>query len=275
MAPSAAAGAGEALDMLRRAHDTGSPFRLVLLDWMMPNVDGIMLAREIRQDPRFRDLPLILLSSASHPGEAVRTEVGLAACLLKPAKPSELLNALLSALDTNGSLGQEAGKTTERENGTGFYALSSPRSPFPQDPFPVVPSGLRVLLAEDNPVNQKMATRLLEKRGCQVTLAGNGREAVAAFARDRFDLVLMDVQMPEMGGIEATERIRERERAWGGHVPVIALTAHAMTGDRERCLEAGMDDYVAKPIRREDLFAAMDRHCGTAGRAECQVRSAG
>jgi CheY-like chemotaxis protein len=121
--------------------------------------------------------------------------------------------------------------------------------------------GLKVLLAEDNAVNQRLAVRLLEKDGHAVQVVANGREAVAAVARERFDVVLLDVQMPEMDGLEAARQIRAREQAEGGHVPILAMTAHALKGDRERCLEAGMDDYVPKPIRARDLRAAVRRLC--------------
>ncbi|HEV3005359.1 MAG TPA: response regulator, partial [Pirellulales bacterium] len=118
---------------------------------------------------------------------------------------------------------------------------------------------LKLLLAEDNAVNQKLVVRLLEKRGHQVTIATNGREAVAALEREPFDVVLMDVQMPELGGFEATAAIRQGERARGGHVPIVAMTAHAMKGDRERCLEAGMDGYIAKPVQARELFEAVEQ----------------
>ncbi|MGH9510272.1 MAG: response regulator, partial [Terriglobales bacterium] len=154
-------------------------------------------------------------------------------------RQSDLFDAIAHVLGER--LGREAGRVESRRRTT--------RKPT---------GALRILVAEDNPVNQKLAMRLLEKRGHKVEVAGNGREALETLGKKPFDLVLMDLQMPEMGGLEATARIREKERKSGGHVPIVAMTAHAMKGDRERCLEAGMDGYVSKPVRKNDLFEAIE-----------------
>ena len=160
---------------------------------------------------------------------------------MKPLKQSELLDTILSVVhaDPKAHVGRGPGRARA-------------------DDVPHLPP-LRVLLAEDNLVNQRLAVRLLEKAGHAVFVAGNGRQALHALDRERFDVVLMDVQMPELGGMEATEAIRQREREMGGHIPIIALTAHAMKGDRERCLAAGMDGYVAKPIRDRELFQTIEQ----------------
>jgi CheY-like chemotaxis protein len=165
----------------------------------------------------------------------------VAAYLVKPIRGHELRDALLAVI------GMKVQEVPPRE----LARRQSPR----EDQRP--PTGLRILLAEDNPVNQYFALRLLQKRGYEVVLAGSGREVLAALEKQTFDLILMDVQMPEMDGFEATAAIREKEKATGTHVPIVAMTAHAMAGDRERCLAAGMDNYVSKPIRSQELFAAI------------------
>ncbi len=236
--PTVTDNAAEALALLGRAAEAGEPFALVLLDAMMPDVDGFTLAEQIKQRPDLAGPVLLMLSSAGRAEDAARCrQVGVATYLMKPVKQSELLDAILMA----------------RHEAAGDAPRRAAR------PAPADPRHLRVLLAEDNLVNQRLALRLLEKAGHAVTIAANGQEAVAAQQREPFDVVLMDVQMPEMGGFEATAAIRAREQETGQHVPIVAMTAHAMKGDRERCLEAGMDDYVSKPVRAEDLFAAVAR----------------
>jgi PAS domain S-box-containing protein len=243
MRPTAVAGAADALEALRRAAAAGEPFALVVLDAMMPEVDGFTLARQIRESPDLAGAVLLMLSSAGRSEDAARCrQLGIALYLTKPVKQSELLDAILTARH-------------EAAGGADDHA----RAEAP----PANTRRLRVLLAEDNVVNQRLAVKLLEKAGHAVTVAGSGREAVEAVEREPFDLVLMDVQMPDMGGFEATSRIRQREQTAGRHVPIIAMTAHAMKGDRERCLAAGMDDYVSKPVRAQDLFGAVARVAGS------------
>jgi CheY-like chemotaxis protein len=222
------------MDALQAAAERGSAFPLVITDLNMPDVDGLTLTAWIRHEPRLPPAAVILLTSAVRPGDAERChELHVSARLMKPVKQSELFNAIAAAL------GGEAAEIAVRQ---------------PAGPAAVTLPPLRILLAEDSLVNQRLAVAMLEKQGHQVTVAGDGQAALEALQDGALDLVLMDVEMPKMDGLEAAAAIRQRERDSGGHVPIIAMTAHAMKGDRERCLEAGMDDYVSKPIRAADLF---------------------
>jgi signal transduction histidine kinase/CheY-like chemotaxis protein len=231
-----------ALDALRAAVAAGEPFALALLDSHMPGMDGFDLAARIRGEPALAGTTLAMLTSAGLPGEVARCrELGIGAYLMKPVKQSELLATVLTALS------------------------SPPPEAGPRPPAPAPGRRLRVLLAEDNPVNQRLAVRLLERQGHAVAVFPSGPEALAALERDAFDVVLMDVQMPGMDGLEAAAAVRRREQGTGRHVPIVAMTAHAMKGDRERCLEAGMDDYLAKPIRPEELYAVLGRMAGPSG----------
>ena len=234
----AEAGGKAALALARAAADAGSPFPLVIADAHMPEEDGFDLARQLRQTPRCAGAAIIILTSASQSGDSARCrELGVAAHLTKPVNPWDLHQLIC------GVLGGVAGKP----------ALTVPATEGSRPG-----ASRKILLAEDNPVNQVVAVRLLEKQGHQVTVAANGREAVAAVGRERFDLVLMDVQMPEMDGFEATAMIRQAESGSGRHLPIIAMTARAMKGDEERCRLAGMDGYLPKPIRSPDLYAIVD-----------------
>jgi CheY-like chemotaxis protein len=216
----------------------------------MPDMDGFTLIEKIRQRPELSAATIMMLTSAGHRGDAIRCqELGVAAYLLKPIRQSELREAIarvLGAPERGGAI-----PLITR------YALQETREPN---------SSLRVLLAEDNLVNQRLAVRMIEKRGHHVTVAGTGKEAVAALEKETFDVVLMDMQMPEMDGFEATAAIRGKEKATGLHQPIIALTAHAMKGDREKCLAAGMDGYLTKPIRSQELYEVLDGY--VARRAE-------
>jgi two-component system sensor histidine kinase/response regulator len=244
MRPTAVDGAAAALEALEQAQRAGEPFALILLDGMMPGMDGFALAERIQQNPDLVGHTIMMLSSADRYGDAARCRrLGIAAYLCKPVGQSALLDAIMTALGTSPQ---------------GVERL------LPSAPQPMSPAQRRldILLVEDNLVNQTLATRLLEKRGHAVVLARNGREALAALEQQTFDVVLMDVQMPEMDGFETTARIRTKERRWGGHVPIVAMTAHAMQGDRERCLAAGMDDYVSKPLRPQQLFDVVERAAG-------------
>jgi two-component system, sensor histidine kinase and response regulator len=238
--PEAAAGGKIALELLTLAHRQGLPFRLVITDMQMPEMDGCSFSQEIRRSPDFGKVPILLLSSSAGKGEAARCrQLAVARYLTKPVQPSELLEAILSALSMPSDTPQP----------------SPAPSSLAEDDTP----HMTVLLAEDNVVNSKLATTLLEKRGHTVVVTVNGREALEALERETVDLVLMDVQMPVMDGLEAMRAIRTKEQSTGGHLPIIALTAHAMKGDRERCLAAGADDYVTKPIRIAELLAVMNR----------------
>jgi two-component system sensor histidine kinase/response regulator len=235
----------------------GQPFMLALLDAMMPEMDGFALAEQIQQHPELARATVMMLSSAGQPGSSVRRrELGIAAYLTKPIKQSELLNSILTILDTSAVVGRAP-------------AVSPP----PQ--LPELRRPLHILLAEDNAVNQRLALRILEKRGHAVVVAGNGNEAVAAWESGPFDLILMDVQMPERDGFEATAVIREREQGTQSHIPIIAMTAHAMKGDRERCLAAGMDDYVSKPLQAQELIRVIESRAPTLPTGEAASTSEG
>jgi len=244
MKPMLAEGGREALAALRLANDAGASFPLVLTDMQMPDMDGFALAEQIKKSPALAGATIMMLTSAGQRGDAARCrELGIAAYLTKPIRQSDLLEAILTAL---GKRSHEAGQPALVTR----HSLREARRTY------------RILLAEDNPVNQALATRLLEKRGHSVVVANNGREALAALEKtdfQGFDLVLMDIQMPDMDGFEATAAIREKEKLSGRHLPIIALTAHAMKGDLERCLEAGMDGYVSKPVHSEELHAAIEK----------------
>jgi PAS domain S-box-containing protein len=239
MRPIVVPGGREALAALEDAQHKQQPFAVVLLDAMMPEMDGFMLADRINRLPGSSKAILMMLSSADLREDSARCrELGIASYLTKPIRQSTLLDAMMTALGPS---------------------LSVHERHAPSPPPPRVGQRYKLLLAEDNAVNQKLAMRLLEKRGHQVVAANNGKEALEALERESFDAVLMDVQMPEMDGFEATAAIRSREAERGIHVPVIAMTAHAMKGDRERCLQAGMDGYVAKPLRIEELLAVLNQ----------------
>jgi signal transduction histidine kinase/DNA-binding response OmpR family regulator len=235
-----------ALVALRQARDSGQPFRLVLSDAHMPGMDGFTLAAQIKQEASLAAATIIMLTSGGQRGDAARCrELGIAAYLTKPIRQAELKETVLSVLASK-SPGIAPSTLITR------HSLREARSASSRL------ETLRVLLAEDNPVNQQLAVQLLQKRGLKPVVVGDGRKAVEAIEAQSFDLVLMDVHMPEMDGFEATAAIREKETKTGTHVPIIAMTAHAMKGDRERCLAAGMDFYVAKPIRPEQLFQAIE-----------------
>jgi signal transduction histidine kinase/CheY-like chemotaxis protein/HPt (histidine-containing phosphotransfer) domain-containing protein len=222
------------------------PFRLILLDGRMPEMDGFELAERIKQHPGYENATVMMLTSDNQKGDISRCrELGVSSYLIKPVQQSELLSAIGKALrlSMERSLASNSAPTTAT--------------------LPAVKSA-EILLAEDNPVNQRVAVRILEKLGHRVSVVNNGKEALAALQSRSFDLVFMDVQMPEMGGFEATAIIREQELKSGRHQPIIAMTAHAMKGDRERCLSAGMDGYVAKPVDRRDLQEAVASVLGEA-----------
>jgi signal transduction histidine kinase/CheY-like chemotaxis protein len=238
MRPHSTAGGQEALAALWAAHGKGDPFTLILTDMHMPEQDGFQLIEIIRQSKELTAPTIIMLSSAGHGGDVNRCrELGVAAYLLKPIRESELRDAVARVV--GGWCGDKP------------RMLAAPRrSPTIIDGVGVQ---LNVLVAEDNPVNQKLAMRLLEKRGHWAALAANGQEVLSLLSKNCFDLILMDVQMPVMDGVEATLAIRREEEISGRHLPIYAITANAMKGDRERYLAAGMDGYLAKPIRPMEL----------------------
>jgi len=231
MLPTSVEGGAEALDAIAQA---AQPFSLILLDLHMPGMDGFMFAERLAQINGAARPTVMMLSSSGRRGDADRCrERGISAYLLKPLKRSELLHAMLTTLATPEAVVAERALVTR-------HSLAEDRV------------SLRILLAEDNPVNQIIATKMLEKAGHQVTIANDGRAAIAAWSQAEaiapFDLIFMDVQMPELDGFQVTEVIRAAERLTGRHVAIVAMTAHAMQGDRERCVAGGMDDYLSKPI---------------------------
>jgi signal transduction histidine kinase/DNA-binding response OmpR family regulator len=247
--PTVVASAPAGLAEVRRAAAAGMRYPLALVDAMMPEVDGFTLVELLRGEPETAPSTIMMLTSADRPADAARCRrLGLSGYLVKPVKADELQIAILAALG-GASLSAQA---------TAADAASS---------HPAEPAGrrLRILLAEDNTVNQRVALHMLQKAGHSTVAVGNGREALEALSRESFDLVLMDVQMPDIDGFEATRVIRNKEALAGGHLPIVAMTAHAMKGDRERCLEAGMDDYVSKPVRKTELLRVIKSTLSKAG----------
>jgi CheY-like chemotaxis protein/HPt (histidine-containing phosphotransfer) domain-containing protein len=235
----------EALERLEEGRRVGDPFSIALLDMQMPGMDGAALSRKIRLTPSGRDLPLVLLSSIGADERELGLEKGdFNATLPKPVKYSRLYDCLAMLIG-------------ERVFGDSCAFVRKDETP-PCRETPV--AECRILLAEDNPINRKVALGILRKMGYEAVAVNNGKEAVAALSETPYDLVLMDIQMPEMDGLEATRIIREgRAPVLDPAVPIIAMTAHAMRGDREKCLEAGMNDYVAKPVQPDELMAAIQR----------------
>lgn len=240
MRPTVVHRGAEALMSLEQAHTAGRPFAIALLDACLPDMDGFTVVEQVQQRPALRQTAIIMLTAAGERGDAARCRaLGLAAYLLKPVKQSDLLDTITSILSTPGTPDGALPLITR-------HSLRESRQ------------RRRILLAEDNLVNQKLAVHLLEKWGHTVVAVHNGQEALTAISHTDFDLVLMDVQMPGMDGFAATAAIRASEQARGTHVPIVALTANAMQGDRERCLAAGMDAYVSKPLQAEELFAVIE-----------------
>jgi signal transduction histidine kinase/CheY-like chemotaxis protein/HPt (histidine-containing phosphotransfer) domain-containing protein len=255
MTPTAVNDGAAALEALSAAARAGNPFRLVLLDANMPEHDGFWVAEQIAARPELCRATIMMLTSSGHYGDAARCrDLQIAAYLTKPVNGPDLFDAVCRVMQS-----------------TTAWVPESPRQTIAPPRFAGLEAPVRrakILLAEDNVVNQRVAVGLLTRRGHAVTVANNGREALAALERDTFDLVLMDVQMPEMGGLEATAAIRQGEQRTGGHLRIVAMTAHVMTGDRERCLAAGMDGYLSKPIDRQMLFAVVEQgESGTAAPA--------
>jgi two-component system, sensor histidine kinase and response regulator len=244
MKPRSVEGGEQALSELSASREGGEPYGLILLDMHMPNMDGFQLVERIRERPELSTATIMMLTSAGHRGDSERCKaLGISAYLLKPIRQSELREAIarvLGAMEQRGAL-----PLITR------FSLYDARDP---------DSVLRVLLVEDNRVNQLLAKRMLEKRGHRVVVAENGREALEEITKGSFDLVLMDVQMPEMDGLETTAAIRAKESGNHAHLPVIALTAHAMKGDREKCLAAGMDGFLTKPIRPQELDELLESY---------------
>ncbi|HEY6129392.1 MAG TPA: response regulator [Candidatus Acidoferrum sp.] len=239
MKPTLAHSGKSALVALDAVKGMPGAFPLILIDAHMPEMDGFAFAERVVAMPQFRESAIVMLTSAGSPADArLCRELGLAAYLTKPVGQSELLDVISSAL--------RGGKSVHH------------KSPEAARTLPRARRSLQVLLAEDNVVNQKLAVLLLQRRGHSVTVVGDGKQALAALEARHFDVCLMDIQMPEMNGLEATAAIRAQERGTGRHLTIIAMTAHAIKGDREVCLNAGMDGYLSKPVRAEDLFQQIE-----------------
>ncbi len=242
MVPQLADCADNGLKLLCSLAAAGQPVSLILSDVNMPEVDGYEFARRIREDEQLRDTPIILLTSGGRPGEsAMRGDLNIHGQLFKPVKQSDLYESVCTAL----------GRCQPRG--------PAPR-PAPEQSGTAGETSLRILLAEDNLVNQRLAVGLLEKHGHQVDVVDNGRLCVEAFTNGSYDVILMDVQMPEMDGLAATREIRNLEQESAERIPIIAMTAHAMQGDRQRCIESGMDDYISKPIRVHQLMEVLGQN---------------
>jgi signal transduction histidine kinase/CheY-like chemotaxis protein len=240
MWPTVAGSGSKALKILRDSTEEHKAFPLILIDAQMPEMDGFALAEQIRQDESLRPATIMMLTSSGQRGDGNRCrQLGIAAYLTKPVKESELVDAIAIAFGNPASRDQRQQLVTR-------HLLRERRHE------------LHILLAEDNLVNQNLAVGLLTKRGHKVTVVGDGLSAVKAFEKQQFDLVLMDIQMPKMNGFEATAAIRGKELTAGTHTPIVAMTAHALKGDRDRCLVAGMDGYVAKPIKMRELFEVIE-----------------
>src|SRR5579883_3051415 len=265
MKPMAVENARMALDELEAAAKADAPFPLVLLDAHMPGEDGFTLASAIRARPHLGAPGLVLLSSASRVGDRERCEkLCIHQRLTKPVKPSDLLNAILRALETRGQsesisaalpVPPSLPSPSEREANSSGPANGVPAAMSKAEAKSVLPNGgLRVLLVEDNLINQRLILAVLEKQGHRISTVANGAAAVRAVQQEAFDVVLMDVQMPEMNGLEATRAIRAWEQQQGGHVPIVAMSAHAIKGAREDCLQAGMDEYLSKPVQMPEVL---------------------
>jgi two-component system, sensor histidine kinase and response regulator len=247
MRPTAAASAQEALSQMRSAAERGHPFHLVLTDLHMPGMDGFQLAEQIRHSQSLEEAVILMLTSGEQQGDLARCrELGISIYLTKPVRHAELRAAILRAL--SGQAGVIAGITGAPLSRKQWLRKTD------------ATAAMRILLAEDNLINQRVAVSILEKAGHRVTVANNGRQTLDRWSEQAFDLILMDVQMPEIDGLEATAMIRAHEVKTGEHIPIIALTAHAMKGDQERCLATGMDGYVSKPIDARQLIELVSRY---------------
>lgn len=240
MRPTLAADSKAAIDVIIAANSKGEHFSLALLDFMMPGMNGFELAEAISRSRGTNIEKIMMLTSGGQRGDAAKCkELGISAYLMKPIKQSDLLDAILMTMQ----------KTSTGEQSSSLITRHSVRE---------ARSRLNILLAEDNPVNQKLAVKILEKMGHTISVASNGIEVLDILENDHFQMILMDVQMPVMDGFEATKAIRDKEKLTGGHLPIVAMTAHAMIGDKEKCLAVGMDGYVSKPINPNELSSVIE-----------------
>ena len=239
MIPTEVENGNSALFILSKAIKTGNFFSLIVIDYFMPEMDGFILAEKIKNKPELKNIPIVMLTSGGMRGDAARCQrLGISAYLMKPIRQNELLDSVRLTLGASKKGKREIPLITR-------HNLKENRR------------SLKILVAEDNIINQKVAVKILENNGYQVKTASNGKTAVKTWENGNFDLILMDIQMPAVDGIKATELIRKKERQLGVHTPIIAMTAHAMKGDRERFLKAGMDDYISKPLRPAELISVI------------------
>jgi len=241
----------EAIAELEAAYRVGDPYRIAIVAHDVPDMPVEAFAVAVKSDPRVSDVVLVMLTSLGQQGDAERLRsVGFDAYLTKPTRPSQLVDVVSAVWSVKRRGAREVFVTRHTIMEARAHGATS---------NPDAPPRARVLVAEDNVVNQRVAVRLLETLGCSVDVAGSGVEAIKMLEAGEYDLVLMDCQMPEMDGYEATREIRRRESRAGGRTKIVAMTAHALAGDREKCVEAGMDDFVTKPVRRDTLADVIDR----------------
>jgi two-component system sensor histidine kinase/response regulator len=247
-------GGEKALNLMKKASKTGRPFPLVLLDANMPEMDGFELAERIKNHSEYAKATIMMLSSARRLGDTERClDLGISRYLTKPVKQSDLFDMIVTVLSSE--------KNVKKLNGSDMKN-KQPKNTIIKENKPASnqeTSSIRILLAEDNSINQKLAKTLLEKKGWRVVAVTDGKKALNALKKESFDLIIMDVQMPNLDGLKATAVIRDQENGSGSHIPIIAMTAHAMQGDKEKCLKAGMDDYISKPMKAEELYRIIDR----------------
>jgi two-component system, sensor histidine kinase and response regulator len=273
MRPATVESGPAALHMLLQALAAGDPFTLVLLDNHMPEMDGFTVAERIQQQPQLGGITIMMLSSATRVDDVSRChQLGVNAYLIKPIRPTELLGTIQACLAEAALSSASTPLAPVNVLTNPVQLLRAPSEPAPVNSLaladvplatvlPAQPRKLHILLVEDNPVNQRLALRLLEKRGHTVMIANDGSEALACFRREPFDVILMDVQLPDMNGYEATQAIRAQERGFSKRTPIIALTAHEMPGDSTEYLAAGLDGYVSKPLQAQELWQALNRLC--------------
>ena len=264
MRPYSAPAARDALSQMRRAWAEGAPFPIVLTDCQMPDMDGFQLAQEIRRSPHLADAVILMLTSAELQGDLERCrEAGVSGYLTKPVRRADLHAAIVRALNDRSThredqhAGGSGGSLDERRARPPGGLENAPTRPVLESK---PPTGSRILLAEDNFINQRVVLQILKHENHHIVTVASGKEALQKLGEEEFDAILMDVQMPELDGLETTAAIRQAEQETGGHIPIVALTARAMDGDRDRCLKAGMDDYISKPIYPADLLALLARH---------------
>jgi CheY-like chemotaxis protein len=270
MLPAPAASGPEALAHLRRGLQRGQPYSLVLTDVHMPEMDGFQLVKRIHETAELSQPVILMLTSGDRGDDIARCrKLGVSSYLTKPVRRAELRAAIAASLARKAPPLDLSGRPSHTSNHASNNATNDATNDTTLD-APRTDRGVscRILLTEDNLVNQRVALRILEKAGHMVAIAGNGKAALKMLEGQTYDLILMDVQMPEMGGFEATARIREKEELTTRHVPIIAMTAHAMAGDRERCLDAGMDDYLAKPVAAATLLEMVAQYSPKPAAAE-------